>query len=364
MIETFIFISMVLSLVSIFFKINLGAKKKIAYCFLFLIVFFDGLRWETGTDWKTYYDGYQNLLDGFQPGFEIGFSFYSFIIRSLTDNYSLFLLITTFIIYFGIYIPILKLTNFSFTSLFFLTAHVPWYSGSLRQMLATVFFCHSLKYIHDRKLFKFVITLIFGATFHSTIVPFIFTYWVYGASFYAFLFLALIIVGSSAIISYLINFIDSIINLINPGKSIEGRIKSSVEFSNPYLGILRKFLTLLLSYFSSNNFISYEIIKVNDDEIKLKFYLFLSYFSLIFYIVGTFFIEHVSSRLDIYTGIICLSILFGLIEKNIFNKKKMYLLFFIVALLCYVNYTRLMYMDLFHPYKSIFYNTDYLRDLE
>jgi hypothetical protein len=363
MIESFVIISIFLTLISTFYEISIKFKKYIINIFLFILVIFDGLRWETGTDWQSYYDVYKNLLNGFQPGFEIGFSTYSYILRSITDNYSFFLFVTTLIIYFGIYTPILKLTNYSFISLTFLTAHLPWYSGSLRQMMATVFFCNSLKYIHNRNLKKFILFIIIGSTFHSTIVPFVFTYWIFGSPFLIFLIFGLFIIFSSSLVSFFISFVDSVINILNPGKSIEDRVKSSSDLSNPYFGILRKLFTIFTSYILSRNFVSKIKIKENADSIKIKFYLYLSFFSFIFYIVGTFFIEHISSRLDVYTGIISFSIYLGLIDKNIKSKKYQLLLFIIVIIFCIINYTRLSYLDLFHPYKSIFYNTQYIRDL-
>ena len=74
MIESFIIISIFLTLISSFYEISIKFKKYIINLFLFFLVIFDGLRWETGTDWQSYYDVYKNLLNGFQPGFEIGFS--------------------------------------------------------------------------------------------------------------------------------------------------------------------------------------------------------------------------------------------------------------------------------------------------
>lgn len=363
MIESFIIISIIISFISLFYNLNLKAKKSVVYIFLIFLVIFDGLRWETGTDWQSYFDVYKNLLNGFQPGFEIGFSTYSYIIRILTENYSIFLLITTFIIYFGIFIPILKITNYSFITLIFLTSHLPWYSGSLRQMMATVFFCISLKYIHERKLKNFLFFILIGSTFHSTIVPFTFIYWMYGSPFVIFLLFGFLIIISSSLVSILITFIDSIINIINPGKSIEDRVKSSTDLSNPYFGILRKIFTIFFSFIIFKNYTSKYKLNLNSDLIKIKFYLYLSFFSFIFYIVGTFFIEHISSRLDVYTGIICLSIFIGLVDKNIRDKKHKIFLFLFVLLLCIINYSRLQYLDLFHPYKSIFYNTEFKRDL-
>lgn len=57
------------------------------------------------------------------------------------------------------------------------------------------------------------------------------------------------------------------------------------------------------------------------------------------------------------------SVLIGLLDKSFNTKGNRLFLFFFVASLVGVFYYRLEFMDLFHPYSSIFYNYDLHRDL-
>ena len=363
MIESFTIISGIIAFFSIFFNWSIPLKQFIFWIFLISLIFFDGLRWETGTDWQNYHDAFANMLERGQPGFEIGFVLYTWIIRNLTDDYSIYLFITTAIIYIGIFYAIFRITNYSFISILYLTSVIPWYSGSLRQMMASVFFITALTFVYKKKLLKFLATMTIGALFHSTIFPFFIIYWLFGASFFSFTVLGLLLIVSSSIITFFIEKIDLLINLVKPGTSFQNRVGGNLDESSPAFGLIRKVLTVSLNFV----FFKYAIIKTlfNDrmELNKIKFFLYLSSFSLIFYIVGTFFITHVSSRLDIYTGIICLAIFLGLMEKHIRSRKHLLYLYVFVVFLCVIFYMRLGYLDLFHPYKSIFYNIDYKRDL-
>ncbi len=363
MIESFSIISGLIAFFSIFFKWDNKIKQLFFWCFIILLIIFDGLRWETGADWQNYYEGFNNALEKSPPGFEIGFIYYTWAIRNLTDNYSIYLLITSAIIYIGIFYTIFRITSFSFISLFFLTSHIPWYSGSMRQILALVFFVLSLKYVWNKNLFRFLLFMYSGLLFHSTMLPFFLIYWMFGASLFTFAFLGLFLILASSIIIIFITQIDFLINIGSGGHGIEDRIGGSLELSSPILGLGRKISTIALNFFFFKYSTQNELHKNRIELDKLKFFLYLSSFSLIFYIVGTFFITHVSSRLDIYTGIICLAIFIGLIEHQVKSRKHMLYLFIFVIFLCLISYSRLEFMDLFHPYKSIFYNTDYKREL-
>lgn len=363
MIETFTIISGIISFLSIFFKWDKNLKQFIFWCFIIALIIFYGLRWETGTDWQNYRDSFDTALDKNTPGFETGFRYYNWIIRSLTDNYSVYLLITSTIIFIGIFYTIFRITNYSFISVFFLTGYIPWYAGTLRQMIAIVCFVLALKYIWHRKLLKFLLLMYLGILFHTTLLPFTLIYWMYGASLFTFVFFGVILILGSSIVAFFVAQVDFLISLATGGHGIENSIDGTLANSSPVLGLSRKILTISLNFF----FLKYatkNILSEDEQDIKkIYFFLYFSSYSLAFYIVGTFFINYFSSRLDIYPGIIGLAVYLGLVEKHIKSRKRMLYLFLFVCFLVAIFYSRLEYMDLFHPYKSIFYNVDYKRDL-
>jgi hypothetical protein len=317
-----------------------------------------------GTDWMNYHDNFMKALENQQSGMELGFQFYTNLIRTLTDSYTIYLLITSIFIYVGIFYTIFKYTKYSFLSIFYLTMCLTWYSGSLRQMLAIVFFTISIKFLIDRKLFKFLLFVFIGATFHTTILAFLPIYWLYGITFitYIFIFLSLFIISSLS--GTILIQLDTIIQYFNPGKTIENRVGGGLEGSNPLLGFSRKILTTFgYYYFYNKTYIKTRGSKFYTD---LSFLFYVCCLSILFYFLGTYYLEHLSSRLDIYSGIICASIFIGKIEYFLqtYSLKILNILFYLFILfLCIIYYSRLEYMDLFHPYSSIFYNYNLRRFL-
>ena len=100
MIESFIVISGIIAFISALKEIK--NIQIIFWIFILCLIVFDGLRWEMGVDWTNYFSYFSKAHVYDQPGFEYGFILYTSIIRNLTDNYSVYLLITTAFIYIGI----------------------------------------------------------------------------------------------------------------------------------------------------------------------------------------------------------------------------------------------------------------------
>jgi len=129
MIESFTILSGIIAFLSVFAKWNINQRKIIFWMFLILLILFDGLRWQMGTDWQNYYDYFLKSDQYDQAGMEIGFKLYTSTIRFFTENYSVYLLITTALIYIGIFYPVFRITGYKFMPIFYLTGCIPWYSG-------------------------------------------------------------------------------------------------------------------------------------------------------------------------------------------------------------------------------------------
>ena len=360
MIEFFTIFAGVLALISVRFEIK--NKETIFFLIVLPLALLDGLRWEMGTDWTSYYSYFTDDSYSVNGTFELGFIFYTETIKRFTDNYSIYLLITSLFIYIGICYGVFRITDRSFISLFYLLGTIPWYAGSLRQMMACVFFVWAFKAVIDRQAIKYLILIILGVSFHTTIIVFTPMYLIYGLPtvFYMILFAILVIVSPFA--GKLLFVLEDIMSLYGFDKKLATYLGGSYVKSNPALGFLRKILTiagLFVFTITSKSSMKKDYIKWNN----LKFSLVLSSLSIFFYYIGTYKISHVSSRLDIYTGIIATSILLGLLDKSFMKIDNRVLLYLFTFLLVGVFYYRLGWMDLFHPYSSIFYNYDLNRNL-
>ena len=355
MIETFTVLGGVIA----FWSAATSAPTRPAVLWLFLssLIIFYGLRWEMGTDWNSHYR-YFNVVTAYGPfgipGVEPGFGLYLRLMRRVTDNYSVFLLVTTALTFIGILYTVFKMTR-SFLAVFYLTGTIPWYAGSQRQMLACVCFTLAVKASMETKLTRFIVLMVAATMFHTTAILFVPMYWLYGLSpvTYVAIFIGLAI--ASVFSRFLIPVLDVLVASYGFEKSFASRAGGIPEGSNPLLGFPRKFYTLAgLMIFSS----AAESSRTMEESHRkrIRFTLMLASLSIIFYYMGTYQINYLSSRVDIYSGIIATALLLGFLDSTFRSRMNRILLFVFVVILVGIFYSRLEFMDLFHPYSSVFYN--------
>jgi hypothetical protein len=142
---------------------------------------------------------------------------------------------------------------------------------------------------------------------------------------------------------------------LTPDKDFSDRLYGGLK-TNVILGYGRKVLLyfFLLLFLKKNNLIRNE---------KIIFLFSVSSLSIILYHFAVNYSPIVASRLDIYTGVFFSGVLIAEISKNIQNKVQKLTLFFVVIIFVLINYSRLEFMDLFHPYSGLFYNYDLNRVL-
>ena len=326
------------------------------------MVLVSGLRWEMGTDWVNYYNMFLFPDGDYVKSMEPGYRYYIKFVEIFTNDYSIFLLLTDTLSLGGISYLIFRYSGKNFLSLFYSTGTLFWYAGSLRQMLSLLFLTISLRFIFKRKPIQFLICLAFAVSLHKSSLFFIINYFIYN---YSYLLLIIICVLLIAFINYAAVLFDYVISIFFDVVSIQIRTNdgvngSTISDSNPWLGIPRKLVTFFSIFFFYKKIKNYNMLRKKK---IYDFYFKMLILSISFYVIGSFFISHVSSRLDIFTGLICVSILIGLIDNNLINK--VYRLYFLLLIIFFnlIFYSRLQFFDLFHPYTSIFYNYDYRRDL-
>lgn len=140
-----------------------------------LLALFTGLRWETGTDWFTYKELFDTLeLDWTfllnVYSFDLGYVILNAIVRLFTDNYTLFLLIDSFIAV-GIvfwflkkYSPNPNISLFVFYNAFF----VAQFMGSNRRIISLGAGLFVFYFVHEKKYKKYVIWQLLAFLFHRS----------------------------------------------------------------------------------------------------------------------------------------------------------------------------------------------------
>lgn len=157
------------------FNKDIIEKYKFVFAFICfaLLVFQDGFRWETGTDWEPYYNFFEELTISTQPEeseFDLGYIIFTYIIRTITDNYTVFLTVFALLFYSSFFYFIFKASDYPFTSLLIFYMGTVYYMGMNRQFMAMMFYAIGLiGLINGRKIY-FIAALILGAFFHKTIL--------------------------------------------------------------------------------------------------------------------------------------------------------------------------------------------------
>ena len=160
----FIYIIVMLSIISVKDKYNALVSKLYIPINLPLFIFFGGLASSRG-DYKSY-----KLIFNYpeKSHVETGFIFLNNVVRDLGGNYHDLLLITVALS------VLLKLVAFKKNTPYFTIAviiytgvyFVPAEMGSLRFGIAMAFFLFSIHYIHEKKFLPFLIIIIISSTIH------------------------------------------------------------------------------------------------------------------------------------------------------------------------------------------------------
>lgn len=140
-----------------------------------ILILFTGLRWETGTDWDTY----KALFDSIEfnwtfllnvYSFDIGYVFFNAIVKLITDNYTIFLLIdsvlalSSLMLFVKKYSPYPNLSIFVFYNAFF----VAQFMGSNRRIIALVVVLYAFVAVLEKKRKSIITYSTFSFLFHRS----------------------------------------------------------------------------------------------------------------------------------------------------------------------------------------------------
>lgn len=158
-------------------------KYRSVYLFftLFFLALFTGSRWDTGTDWLPYKQLFSSfefnwnyiLLNAYS--FDIGYIFLNGVVKLFSDNYTVFLLIDSFIAIGLVYKFLKKVSPCPSISvyIFYCAFFIAQFMGSNRRMIAMGAILFSFYYMYEQKKKKVIIYQIIAFLFHrSTLFTF------------------------------------------------------------------------------------------------------------------------------------------------------------------------------------------------
>jgi hypothetical protein len=338
------------SILAIFTKID---KKILLLILLVLIIVADGLRWEMGVDWNSY----KIMFDTSRmSGIEFGFRFYVSLMSLVTNNYSIFIFITSIIIYVG-NVGLLYYSTKSLVAVTYVLSILPWYSGSMRQFIATAFVVGAMHALTLGEKWKFLWLILIGSSFHITaflMMPFLFFYGLQP------LYVIFIFLASFPITIFFFRFLDDLGPLIDivfaSEKDFASRLVQA-KGANPVLGSLRKIYSLSVPIFFA---VTSSRILISK---KVLFFGSLSLFTFLTYLVGVNYMQVLAGRMDYYFSVLAFSFFIGFLDNKLKGRTNRLVLLLFVMSLSAISYSRMTELSLFYPYSSVFYNTDLSREL-
>ncbi|MFC6098064.1 EpsG family protein [Flavobacterium qiangtangense] len=357
------FILFTFSLIEILQSGERGKKAMHIISFL-VLVFVIGFRWETGTDWDIYLETFlhsfnYNSIAEFSEGMEVGYLMMNYLIRQITEDYSIFLIIHA-ILFYGVVVKVFtKLVPYPQIALLLFFCINIGVTGSNRQLLAIAICLVGLLYLSVRQNKKFVISVIAATFFHTSAFVFFIYYFLNRNIKSLYLYIS-IIVSIGIGLTSLPNQLFSLFGFL--GSFAESKTQayelvaqdSLAEFELSLLGLLKRLIFVIV-------FIMYR----KKITLKVPLYnLFLNSYivGVIFYFLFSNSFIIMVNRGSLYFNLmesLLLSLLLVLFKRKI---DKMVFTFFLLILSIFLFYQSIApYPDLFDPYKGIFINSYYHR---
>lgn len=174
----YLYLIFILLLVGSFLEVFDSKRKKAAriiyYYTLSILFLLSFLRWERGTDWSGYYDYFSNIYDlDFSNNFENGFILLNYCIHSLFNNYTILLFVLAAIQYFYLSKAIGYLSIYPVMSLLCYLSVTKGGIFFVRQYIALAILMYSIKYVIEKKIYKFIFAVIIACMIHRTALLFL-----------------------------------------------------------------------------------------------------------------------------------------------------------------------------------------------
>lgn len=360
-----IFLLFFFAFVEAYYQLS-ATTKRIFYNAAFVIIVIQiGLRWETGTDWEQYLIHFKSFkwataTTSLVNMYEYGYNLFVFLVRIITRNYSIFLLLHAIVFYTLIFKSFERYTPYLFTSLLMFYTLSMGMVGANRQLIALAICIYSLRFIIEKKPVKFFLLIFLASNFHITAILFIIYYFI---SKEIKPVLVIVIIGCTLIIgmfklpllafSYFGNLIGGntatkTLIYLNDAKIHQSDVGLSV------FGLIKRIIFLLVFYYNRKRIsgvLSYYTLMLNG---------YIAGIALYFLFVNS--LLSVVSRGSVFFNI--MEPLLIASQLCLFKRKgNIILILFLLLALSVVFFFQSIhvYPDLFIPYKGLFINSDFVR---
>lgn len=232
-------------------------KQLLNYAYLILLLFL-GLRGYVYTDFVNYrpffdmLDGFNNLPEIFLlKGWEPGFVVYAVLCKILVPNYFVWNVISTIIDLFLLYKILERYSNNHLLSLmvFFVIGSAALEFNILRNAKAIFIFLYALRYIEDRKMWKFFVVIVVACLFHISSLLYFPLYFILHKRWSRWV-LWCIYLGGALIVFLHIGIVADIVSNISFAEEsrleyLSGHLGNSIAYSSLF-GNIERFFTMFI----------------------------------------------------------------------------------------------------------------------
>ncbi len=332
----------------------------LCFAFPFILILFSGLRWECGTDWNSYKEVFDLVIDGakkIDSHFDKGYVILNRVAAIFSDSYTSFLLLDSFVAVGLVVIGLKRVRCINIIialHIFFTNYFCGIYMGSNRRIIAIGLCLNALISFTEKKYWSYLLFQILAFFFHRTSLIFVLILFIPKSSFsykkiYLFIFLAIII-------GFFKPFVQFIKITCQIGQNLTGQSIFAVgSYYITYQIENKSFVSFLFAVLKRVIFILIFLHYIKKYDLfcdRIFVFFFNVYlFALVFYFLmnGAAVFLNLTTYFT-FSEIIIWGYVFSNIKAN--DKKSIiFLLLFFGIFQMYNNFTN--YTEVYLPYKSI-----------
>lgn len=167
------------------FNVKYDEKRFVCFSLCLLLICIGSLRWQTGTDWDSYWFFFTDIEEYVFGKYEsinkieTGYTYLNYFVHSISENYSLMLFVNVLI---AVGLKGYFMSQYKSVALIALFFFYCYYIGDItvvRQFVALGIILLSVTYIEDRKFFPAFAIILLATSIHFSAIIFILAYWVF-----------------------------------------------------------------------------------------------------------------------------------------------------------------------------------------
>lgn len=293
----------------IFIKLDKSSIRYLnSYVGIIFVIFF-GFRGFVGWDWFNYYPYFKQLstIDSFdftKTSYDVGYSLYSSILKTISPNYNFFIFTSTLFDYILLNLFIKRYLPkhlYAFAFIVFIVMEGSLIEiNLLRNVKALLFFLVSLQYIEKRDPIRFLALNLIGLSFHWISIIFFPLYFFLHKKIDLKIFLIIFIIGNIVYLTQ-ISYIQPVVKVVSKliGHTVEQKTTlylNTSMYNHQYgitIGHIERFFTSILIMIYYNKIIEKSrsnILFINSFLLLITIYLFFSEVNIIITRIGNLFI--------------------------------------------------------------------------